>query len=95
MKTLEININGKTATGIEILLPGAPLVLATGKEGFVMCGYLNIEAANKLGVAAAIVRGVNTVNDLLAGSVSAVSAVAEQKGVKLGDTGQQALSKLV
>ena len=49
MKTVEIKIGEKTAMGIEIPLNNAVLVIAIGKKGFVMCGYLNIEAAEKMG----------------------------------------------
>ena len=95
MKHFEFELNGKRASGLEVDLPGAPLVLAWGEAGFVMCGYLNIEAAEKLGVAAAIVCGVSTVDDLLAGKVQKVSATAAARGVEEGMTGRDALAKLL
>lgn len=95
MKNVDIEIDGKKASGVEVMLPKAPLVLAHGKDGFVMCGYLNVEVADKLGVAAAMVRGVSTVEDLLAAKVQGVSKAAEAKGVALGMTGREALSKLL
>lgn len=95
MKTIDVQINGKTASGVEVALPKAPLVLVSGKNGFVMCGYLSVETADKLGVAAAVVRGVNTVDDLLAGNVAAVSKVASEMGVAIGMTGRDALSKFL
>jgi uncharacterized protein YunC (DUF1805 family) len=94
MKSVDIELNGKIATGVEVPLPKAPLVLAYGKNGFVMCGYLNIQAAEKLGVAAAIVRGVSTVQDLLEAEVREISKSAAAKGVKTGMTGKQALAQL-
>jgi uncharacterized protein YunC (DUF1805 family) len=93
MRNVELDVNGKKGIGIEISLPKAPLVLAHGKNGFVMCGYLNIEAADRLNVAAAIVKGVSTVDDLLAGKVSAVSKAAAGKGVSIGMTGREALAR--
>ncbi len=95
MKSVDIEINGKSVNGIEIPLPKAPLVLASGKEGFVMCGYLNVEVADNLGVAAAMVRGVTTVNDLLAAKVQAFTKAAAAKGVTAGMTGKEALAKLL
>ncbi len=95
MKSIDVEINGKKASGLEVALPKAPLVLATGKDGFVMCGYLNIEAADKLGVAAAMVRGVATVDDLLKASVQAVSKAAAEKGAAVGMTGRDALAKFL
>jgi uncharacterized protein YunC (DUF1805 family) len=93
MKNVDITINGQKANGLEVSLPGAPLVLAHAPNGFVMCGYLNIETANKLGVAAAMVRGVNTVSDLLEAKVVAVSEAAQAKGAAIGMTGRDALSR--
>lgn len=91
MKTREIVIDGKKATGIEIELPGAPLVLAKGINGFVMCGYLDLHTAEKVNAPAAIVRGVKTVDDLLTAPIVAVSAAATTLGVKPGMTGYEAL----
>jgi uncharacterized protein YunC (DUF1805 family) len=94
MKKTELIIEGKKLTGVEIALPKAPLVLVHGETGFVMCGYLNVEAADKLGVAAAMVRGVSTVDDLLAAKIQAVSKAASEKGVQAGMSGREALALL-
>lgn len=91
----EIVINGCPFAGIEVSLPKAPLVLVHGAHGFVMCGYLNIEAADKLGVPAAMVRGVSTVDDLLKAPVQGVSKAALEKGVTIGMTGRDALTHLI
>jgi len=95
MKNIDINFGGKKATGIEVPLPKAPLVLASGPAGFVMCGYLNIETADRLGVAAAMVRGVSTVDDLLAAPVVSCSKAALERGVTNGMTGREALEKFL
>jgi uncharacterized protein YunC (DUF1805 family) len=60
-----------------------------------MCGYLNIESADKLGVAAAMVRGVKTIDDLLAAKVQDVSKAAVARGVKTGTAGRDALARLL
>jgi uncharacterized protein YunC (DUF1805 family) len=93
MRNVELDINGSRTMGIEIELPKAPLVLAHGKNGFVMCGYLSIETADKLGVAAAVVRGVATVEDLLKAKVADVSKAAAARGVDVGMTGREALAR--
>ena len=95
VNTHEINIDGEKIIGVEVALPGAPLVVAYGLSGFVMCGYLSIEAADKLNVAAAVVRGVSTVDDLLRAPIQAVSKAGAEKGVTLSMTGAQALNKFV
>lgn len=95
MKNTDFELDGKTVSGLEVSLPKANLVVAYGKDGFVMCGYLNVEVAEKLGVAAAMVRGVSTVQDLLAAKVQACTKAASDKGVAPGMTGREALSKLL
>ena len=95
MNHLDFDLDGKKAEGLVVGLPGAPLVLAYGRQGFVMCGYLNIEAADKLGVAAAMVRGVSTIDDLLDAKVQKVSGAAGKLGVAEGMTGREALSRFL
>lgn len=95
MKETELKIDGKIARGVEVNLPGAPLVLAYGENGFVMCGYLDIQTAEKVNAPAAVVRGVKTVEDLLKAQVVAITKAAEGRGVKLGMTGKEALGHLL
>jgi uncharacterized protein YunC (DUF1805 family) len=94
MKHVDFDLNGRKVHALEVALPGAPLVVAYSESGFVMCGYLNIETANKLKVPAALVRGVATVDDLLAAKVQQVSAAAQEKGVAEGMSGRDALALL-
>jgi uncharacterized protein YunC (DUF1805 family) len=94
MKTKDIPLGPKSAVGYQIDLPGAPLLVAQGDKGFVMCGYLDVTVANKFGTAAAVVRGVKTVDELMEKSVTDISVAAALLGVKIGMTGRQALSLL-
>ncbi len=95
MKHVDFEVQGKKAQGLELPLPGAPLVVAYAANGFVMCGYLNIETTDRLNVAAAMVRGVSTVDDLLQAKIQKVSAAAQKKGIREGMTGREALALLV
>ncbi|HAX61368.1 MAG TPA: DUF1805 domain-containing protein [Elusimicrobia bacterium] len=95
MKTVDIKIGEKTAAGIEIPLNNAVLVMAVGNKGFVMCGYLNIDAAEKMGDCACVVKGVKNVDELLAGEVVAMTSGAKNLGIKVGMTGKEALEKMI
>ncbi|PKM92880.1 MAG: DUF1805 domain-containing protein [Elusimicrobia bacterium HGW-Elusimicrobia-4] len=95
MKSVEIKIGEKTVMGIEIPLNNAVLVLAIGKKGFVMCGYLNIDAAEKMGDCACVIKGVKNVDELLTRKVVALTSHAKKLGIELGMTGKEALEKLV
>jgi uncharacterized protein YunC (DUF1805 family) len=94
MKTRDVALSKKHAVGYEVDLPGAPLIVAKGAKGFVMCGYLDVKVADKLGTAAAVVKGVKSVDDLLAKEVVGISQAAAKLGVKPGMTGREALERL-
>ena len=71
--------------GIEIFLPNAPpLIVIRGRKGFIMCGYLNINVANKLGLIAARVAGVRSVEEMLNKEVAEVTTKAKEIGIKEG-----------
>lgn len=94
MRSLDIPIGKKKGVGWEIDLPGAPLIVARGSKGFVMCGYLNVAAADKFEAAAAVVRGVKSLDELLEKPVVEVSRAAGRLGIKPGMTGLRALELL-
>ncbi|MCH2128299.1 MAG: YunC family protein [Pirellulaceae bacterium] len=68
-----------------------PLLIQRGSRGMLACGYINVATTNKTGEACAIVRGVNSFDDMLAAKVVEVSDQAKQLGVQEGMTGQEAL----
>jgi len=94
--TTPLRINDKTVTGLKVDLPDSPpLVLIIGQTGFIMCGFLNMEAAEKLNVAAATVSGVRNFDDVLEAEVKAVTSKAERKGIKVGMKGRDAVKLLL
>ena len=95
MNFKEITAGRRKAVGIEIPLPKAPLVLVLGKKGFLMCGYLDVAAAERLGDTAAVVKGVKSVEELLKKPVVSLTPKAARLGLRVGMLGRQALSKLL
>lgn len=91
----EIKIRESAATGFEIKLPHANLVLVVAEKGYVCCGFLDLATAEKLSDAAAIVRGVKTTQDLLQAKIVALTTFAEKLGIKPGMTGKGALELLI
>jgi uncharacterized protein YunC (DUF1805 family) len=71
------------------------LLLMVADKGFVMCGFLNVEAAEKLGVAAAMVSGVKTFEDVLNAQVKAVTTKAKSLGVDVGMKSTEALRHML
>jgi uncharacterized protein YunC (DUF1805 family) len=91
----QVKVDGKTALGLKVDLPDSPPFIAViGEKGFVMCGFLNIDAARRLDVTAVMVSGVKTFDDVLDAEVKAVTSKAELKGIKQGMKGREALKLL-
>ena len=82
----KIEIGGRSFQAMKSTLPenAPPLLLIKGAKGYVMCGYLNIEAAEKFGSAAAIVSGVKTFDDVLNAKIKVVTTKAKQLGLEPG-----------
>lgn len=91
-----ILIDGKTAFGLRVELPDSPpLLILIGQKGFVGCGFINIEAAEKLDVAAATVTGVKTFTDVLNAEIKAVTSKARLRGIKIGMKGKDAIKLFI
>ncbi len=74
-----------------IPLQGRSLVVIKAARGYLMCGYLNLEAAEGFGDAAAVVAGVSSADDALKAKVKAATKAAKELGVRAGLTGEEAL----
>ena len=94
LKTETIKLENGKASGYSIDLGNAPLLIIQAKRGFVMCGYLNINAANKLGDIAGKVTGVKTFTDMLDAHLIEVSENAKHRGLHEGMTVKDFLNAL-
>jgi len=91
-----VKIGERSATGLRVELPDSPpLLLIVAEKGFVMCGYLNVEVAEKVGVCAATVSGVNSFEDVLKAEVKAVTTKAQKLGIKTCMLGKQAIKLML
>jgi uncharacterized protein YunC (DUF1805 family) len=92
---MSLKVDGKACFGVKVELPDSPpLLLVIAERGFVMCGFLNIDAAEKLNVAAAVVSGVKSFEDVLNAQVKAVTSKAKSLGVEAGMSGAEALKHM-
>ena len=80
-----VKIASRSYTYLKVEMGTAPLVLLKGEKGFVMCGYLNLEAAEKLNDIAVRVTGVKDLESLLNAKVAGVTSGAKALGIKEGD----------
>ena len=81
--------------GIRVDLKSAPLLMIVGEKGFLMCGFLNIDAADRLGEAAAVISGVSSFDEMLEKPVKAATSEAEKLGIKVGMPGREALELML
>jgi uncharacterized protein YunC (DUF1805 family) len=88
-----LRIGEKTAVGLRVELPDSPpLLMIIGQIGFVGCGFINIEAAEKLNAAAATVAGVKNFEDVLYAEVKAATSKAQEKGARVGMKGKEVMN---
>ncbi|MDK2383467.1 MAG: DUF1805 domain-containing protein [Candidatus Korarchaeota archaeon] len=91
----EISLDGIRLVGIEVDLPDSPpLILIRGNRSFAMCGFLNIEAADRAGVLAIMSSGVNSVEDLLEAPVKGTTSRALEMGAKMGEKVSESLRRI-
>ena len=86
-----LNLDGVVCTGAAIPTPNATLLVITGANGLLGCGYFSVATANKLNDALAVVRGVANFDDMLAAQVCEVSDAAVKLGITIGMSGLDAL----
>lgn len=92
ISVMSVKVYDKTCLGVKVELPDSPpLLLVIAEKGFVMCGFLNVDVAEKLGVAAAVVGGVKSFEDVLNAHVKAATSKAKALGVSVGMKGTDAL----
>lgn len=90
-----LDIDGKAFQGVKVELKGLPpLVLIEGDKGFVMCGYLNIDAAESLGATAAVVSGVNSWEDVLNAQIKTATTKAKALGLERGKVVRDVIAAL-
>jgi uncharacterized protein YunC (DUF1805 family) len=91
----KFEFDGKAFQGIKSTIPdGPPLLLIKGEKGFVMCGYLSRDVAEKLGLAAAIVSSVNSFEDVLNATINKATSKAIKLGVEPGMIVKKVIGKL-
>lgn len=94
MKQENIQLGEQTFSGISVSTTKANLLMIKSEKGFLGCGYFNLEVAEKLDEAVALVTGVKTFDDMLNAEVFAVSSAATACGIKIGMKGSEALPLL-
>jgi len=99
MDNMKVQLTRKQAEGYIIALGPVNLVNIVTDIGMVGCGAFDVAALSNFGYPAARVRpaqgdSIATIEDLLQGIVKEVNPAAEKLGLKVGQTGREALELL-
>jgi uncharacterized protein YunC (DUF1805 family) len=89
-----IILDGNQFEGYAIPSGNTFILVIKAKNGFLGCGYISLETAEKVGDAVAIVSGVKSFDDMLNAQVKSVSSAAAKLGVVPGMSGRDALLKM-
>lgn len=84
MKIKKIKVGKKYVTGLIATLGKRNLILIKGKNGYVMCGYLNLKVASSFGDVAVKITGISNFKQALETKVHSCSARAKNKGIHKG-----------
>jgi uncharacterized protein YunC (DUF1805 family) len=90
----QIQLENGCALGLRFEMQKYSLLVIRAEKGFLMCGYLNVSAAETLGDTAAKVKGVQSFEDMLKAQVVEVTQFAREIGVEAGMTGKEALERM-
>lgn len=86
-----VTVRNRDFAGFTMQTENSVLLAIRAEHGFIACGYINVETADKLDEAVAIVTGVGNYVELLQKPVVAASKKAAAAGVSPGMSGEEAL----
>ncbi|MDD5070239.1 MAG: DUF1805 domain-containing protein [Candidatus Omnitrophica bacterium] len=82
----KIAVGDKTVKAYCIPLQSKNFILIKGGKGYIMCGYLNILAAEVFSDAAIMIKGVSTIDQALDATVHSLTVSAARLGIKKGQS---------
>lgn len=87
----KLTYEGREYVGLYFPLGNVPLLIVKAKRGYVACGYISKEAAEKFGDVAAFVSGVKTFDELFKAKIKTFTTWADDLGIREGMSVKKAL----
>lgn len=84
LKHKYISSGNKRVEALLFGLSGKNLIVIKGSRGYIMCGYLNMKAAEKFKDVAVKITGVSDIDSALKTAVHSCSAAARRLGINKG-----------
>ena len=91
LKHKKIKIGKKSIETLLFSLASKNLIVIKGRKGYIMCGYLNLKAAEKFKEAAVKITGVSTIGDALKARVHSATRQANSLGIYKGQAVKEVL----
>lgn len=95
IETVDIKLKNGIVQAVKIPLQKVSLILIRSNNGYIMCGYLNMDIANKLGDIAAKVTGVQTIDEALDATIVELSENAKFYDVEIGMNARRFLNTIM
>ena len=89
--TETLHVDGAAFAATTLPTANSVILLIQGNRANLGCGYFSMAAAEKMGDRFAVVRGVNSIAQVLEAPVADLSPAAAGCGVKIGMKGKEAL----
>lgn len=77
---------------LELKLLDKKLIVLRGSKGYIMCGYLNLKAAEKFKECAAKITGISTIREALRANIHSCTQPAKRLGIYKGQPVKEALA---
>lgn len=84
MISREIKTGKKSILAVLIKLMDKNLIVLKGEKGYIMCGYLNLRAADKFKDIAVKITGISTIEEALKTKVHSCTYAAKKLGIYKG-----------
>lgn len=86
-----LTFEGRAYVGVSFPLGNVPLLIVKAKKGYVACGYISKDAAEKFGDVAGFVTGVKTFEDFFKAKIKTFTTWADDLGIREGMSVKKAL----
>ena len=80
----KIKVGKKYINAFLIKLAAKNLIVLKGSRGYIMCGYLNLKAAEKFKDVAIKITGIKNIEDALKAAVHSCTSQARKLGIRKG-----------
>ncbi|MBM3249672.1 MAG: DUF1805 domain-containing protein [Candidatus Omnitrophica bacterium] len=94
LKYKKIRVGKNYIEAFSVSLQSKTFILLKGRKGYVMCGYINLKAAEKFKDAAVKITGVSTIEEALKAKVHSCTSCARKLGISKGQSIREALKKI-